>query len=91
MPIEEAIASIMEDRRADYCWPTKEASRVLGIHPNKVSTWWYANRRKLIALAEAMPNETAAELMRVMAQAQSARHPPPPPPAPARAKVRPSL
>ena len=72
-PIDRFVASITEDLRRDYLWETKRASQVLRLHPNKVSTWWYGNRAKLMELAIAMPGETAAELMGVLARAESER------------------
>jgi hypothetical protein len=71
--IERSIASIREDRRADYLWDTKVAADAVNLHVNKFSAWWYANRAKLIELAIADPGNTAAELLAVIATAESQR------------------
>jgi hypothetical protein len=65
--IEAQLASIREDRRADYLFDTKAASAAVGCHPNKFHDWWYRTRDKLIALAESQPGETAAELAALIA------------------------
>lgn len=80
-PIERRIASITEDRRADYTWNTKQAARILGITPTRFGDWWYRTRRKLSDLARSCPAETAAELAILIAQAGAERDQPPPPPA----------
>jgi len=70
--ILQSHRAIMEGRRPDHAWPVKDMARVLDIHPNKVSRWWYDNRQRLQDLARAMPRETAEELIRIMAAAGGA-------------------
>jgi hypothetical protein len=71
--IERAIASIREDRRADYLWNTDAAAHALGIHPNRFHDWWYRTREKLIALCDADPGNTAAEFLAIIAAAEAER------------------
>lgn len=68
-PIQRRIASITEDRRADYLFDTKAAAAALGVHPNKFSDWWFRTRGKLIELYQAQPGQTAAELAVILAEA----------------------
>ena len=71
---ERLIASVREDRRADYLWDTKRAARAVGeVSNTKFSDWWYRTRRKLTALCREMPAETAAEMLAVCAEAASHR------------------
>jgi hypothetical protein len=72
-PADRAIATAMEGKRASYTWPTKEAARVLNMHVNKVNQWWGANRDKLIELYVAMPGETAAEFLMIIAAGERER------------------
>lgn len=67
-PIERALASIREDRRADYLWPTKTAAEAVGCVPNKFNDWWQRTESKLLALFVACPGETAAELAAICAK-----------------------
>jgi hypothetical protein len=71
--IERFVGSVTEDRRTDYLFPTKAAADAVGCHPNKYGDWWRRTREKLTALAVAMPAETAAELMGVLAQGAAER------------------
>jgi hypothetical protein len=71
--IERAIASIREDRRSDYLWNTDVAADALGIHPNRFHDWWYRTREKLVALCAADPGSTAAEMLAIIALAESQR------------------
>lgn len=71
--IDRFIGSITEDRRAGYLFDTKAASAAVGCHPNKFGDWWRRTREKLVALAEAQPGETGAELMGALAQAAAER------------------
>jgi hypothetical protein len=66
--IERSLASIREDRRADYLWQTKSAADAVGCVPNKFGDWWFRNRAKLIALFASQPGETAAELAAICAE-----------------------
>lgn len=81
--IERAIASITEDRRADYLFHTKTASEAVGCHPNKFNDWWQRTRSKLIDLYVAQPGQLAAELAAMIAMAESERE--------RRSSVRPPL
>lgn len=72
-PIERAIASITEDRRASYLFNTKTAADAVGVVPNKFNDWWQRTRAKLIELHIAQPGETAAELAVLIAQAEAER------------------
>jgi hypothetical protein len=65
--ITRLVASITEDRRADYLFDTRTASDAVGCPPNKFADWWYRTRRKLIALGEVEPGELAAEMAAVFA------------------------
>lgn len=71
--IERAIASITEDRRADYLFDTKTAAEAVGCHPNKFNDWWQRTRSKLIDLYIAQPGQLAAELAALIALAESER------------------
>jgi hypothetical protein len=71
--IERAIASIREDRRADYLFDTKLLAERLGIHPNKVGAQWYRTRHWLIEVCCAQPAETAAEFAAIFAIASKRR------------------
>jgi hypothetical protein len=73
MSIERAIASIKEDRRADYLWDTRVAAAALDIHPNRFHDWWYRTREKLVALCVADPGNTAAEMLAIIAAAEAER------------------
>jgi hypothetical protein len=74
--IERAIASITEDRRAGYLFPTKAGAAAVGCHPNKFADWWLRTRRKLLRLAAEHPAETGAEMMAILAEAASRRSQP---------------
>lgn len=71
--IERTIASIREDRRADYLFDTKAASDAVGCHPNKFSDWWYRTRGKLLDLYASQPGEVAAEMLAIIAQGEVER------------------
>jgi len=73
MSIERAIASIREDRRADYLFDTKIASEAVGCEATKYGDWWYRTRRKLICLAAVQPGELAAELALIIAEGAKGR------------------
>lgn len=73
MTIERLVASITEDRRASYLFPTKTAAEAVGMEPNKFGEWWYRTRRKLIALSQVHPGELAAEFAAIFALAESER------------------
>lgn len=73
MTIERLVASVTEDRRASYLFDTKSAAKAVGCEPNKFGEWWYRTQRKLTALYHAHPGETAAELMAIVALAESQR------------------
>ena len=77
-PIEQAVASITDDRRSDYLFDTKSASEALGCPPTKFGDWWYRTRRKLIELYQAQPGELAAELLGIIALAEAERQRRPP-------------
>lgn len=68
-PIERAIASIREDRRAAYLFDTKTAAEAVGCEATKFGDWWYRTQRKLIDLAAVQPGEVAAELALILAEA----------------------
>lgn len=67
--IERAIASIREDRRADYLFDTKAVSEALRCHPNKFHDRWYRTRDWLIELGAVDPGNLAAELASIVALA----------------------
>ena len=71
--IDAKLASIKEDRRADYLFDTKVAARALGCHPNKFHDWWYRTRGKLHDLYLAQPGELAAEFASIIASAEAER------------------
>ena len=71
--IETALASITEDRRADYLFNTKVAAEAVGCHPRKFNDWWARTKGKLIDLYQAQPGELAAELAAVIAHAEARR------------------
>jgi hypothetical protein len=66
--VGRAIATIREDRRADYLFDTKIAADAVGCVPNKFGDWWFRSRSKLIDLFAAQPGATAAELAAICAE-----------------------
>lgn len=64
-------ASVREDRRADYLFDTRSAAEAVGCHPNKFGDWLYRTRRKFKALYRTQPGPTTAELMGIIASAES--------------------
>jgi hypothetical protein len=73
MSIERAIASIREDRRADYLWDTRTVAQALNVHPNRFHDWWYRTRERLELLCMVDPGNTAAELLAIVAAAEARR------------------
>jgi len=71
--IERQVASIREDRRADYLFDTKRAAEAVRCHPNKFHARWYRTRDWLVELYVAQPGELAAELMAIVAQGEAER------------------
>lgn len=71
--IERRLASITEDRRADYLFETKRAAAAVGCHQNKFHDWWHRTKWKLENLFIDQPGETAAELASLIAAAESRR------------------
>jgi hypothetical protein len=69
LSIDRAIASLTEERRADYLFPTKTAADAVGCHPNKFGDWLYRSRDKWVALARACPAEVGAEFAAILARA----------------------
>lgn len=69
----QSSAPITEDRRADYLFDTKLAAEAVGCHPNKFGDWYYRTKRKLEALADVQPGQTAAEFLGIIANAEARR------------------
>ena len=72
-PVEQAINSLTDGRRATWLWDTKLAASAVGCVPNKFGDWWGRTEDKLIELFVAMPGETAAELAALFAKAEMVR------------------
>jgi hypothetical protein len=73
MSIDRAIASVREDRRADYLWDTRTVAQALNVHPNRFHDWWYRTRERLELLCMVDPGNTAAELLAIVAAAEARR------------------
>lgn len=71
--IEQAVRSVMEDRRASYLFDTRTASEAVGCVPNKFGDWWRRNQQKLIALAVACPGALSVEVALIFAEAEAIR------------------
>lgn len=73
LPIERAISSITDDRRASYLFDTKTAADAVGCHPNKFNDWWQRTKSKLIELYLREPGALAAEFAALIARAEAER------------------